>query len=339
MKKLILLASVVLFCSQAYSQRTLEWSIGKAEIKCGKTIQICFPLKVSIKNSSNTPILGTSTMRFFYDANYLTNLSIENIQNGYRESGFNQSTPVFGEIFGFSNIEGVFAQFNIIDNAAVDPLFLNGRPVHVLDLCFDVTEIGEEDWAYYGSLSVPIVLDNNRSTSTYKRDFMDTDTGYLANDAGIVGSYFLNENTTHGFLADDEVINHLWNARSSYSGKVEKLKDQVGFAKQKGIKDVCGLAKEQLVEIEAIDLFSAFPVPFEKEVNIKYMFDYDTDISIEIYDVQGSIIKRLKKKDYIKGTSFIETINLSKVDNQMLFVRLTTNQSMSTKKILPSPNK
>ena len=84
--------------------------------------------------------------------------------------------------------------------------------------------------------------------------------------------------------------------------------------------------------------FTAYPVPFENEVNIKYMFDYDTDVKIEVFDIKGALIRESLNQNYIKDKVFTTKIDLSRTDNQMYFVRLTTDKGTVVKKIISSSN-
>ncbi len=80
--------------------------------------------------------------------------------------------------------------------------------------------------------------------------------------------------------------------------------------------------------------FTAYPVPFENEINISYKFDYDTYVNIDVYDAKGSLIKKAVNNNYIKGTVDKTTLDLSRADNQMYFVRLMTSKGMLVKKII-----
>uniref|UniRef100_UPI001F59B73B T9SS type A sorting domain-containing protein n=1 Tax=Aestuariivivens insulae TaxID=1621988 RepID=UPI001F59B73B len=82
--------------------------------------------------------------------------------------------------------------------------------------------------------------------------------------------------------------------------------------------------------------FTAYPVPFDQEVNIKYSFDYDTDVTIEVYDMKGALIRASENKQYIKGTVETTKLDLSRTDNQMFFVRVTTKEGTAIKKVVSS---
>ncbi|WP_345007661.1 T9SS type A sorting domain-containing protein, partial [Snuella lapsa] len=94
----------------------------------------------------------------------------------------------------------------------------------------------------------------------------------------------------------------------------------------------CG-GEAKVAATKSVD-FTAYPVPFDEEVNIKYSFDYDTDVTIEVFDMKGALVRKAENTNYTKGTSAITKINLSKTDNQMFFVRLTTNAGTLVKKIV-----
>ncbi|MBD0830512.1 T9SS type B sorting domain-containing protein [Aestuariibaculum sediminum] len=234
MKKylLLVLMSCMFSLSFAQSERTLEWSIGEPQITCGDVIKICYPLMVAISDENNSPMLGTSTMRFFYDDNLIKNLTISNLQNDYETSGLSTSNSVFGNIFGFSTHAGILTQFNIIDNVSVSPINLSNIPVHVLDFCFDVV-----DGASF-PLCTPIVFDSNHIGA---KKGISQDDGYLANDAGVVGSYYLNGDTTNAISADDEVIQFLWeNNGTSFDGVVNDASDATGSVVASNcIENVC----------------------------------------------------------------------------------------------------
>ncbi|WP_242206540.1 T9SS type A sorting domain-containing protein, partial [Aestuariivivens insulae] len=82
--------------------------------------------------------------------------------------------------------------------------------------------------------------------------------------------------------------------------------------------------------------FTAYPVPFENEVNIGYKFEYDTDVTINVYDIKGALIRQAENTSYIKGTYDSTKIDLSYTDDQMYFVRVTTKEGTLVKKIVSS---
>ena len=82
--------------------------------------------------------------------------------------------------------------------------------------------------------------------------------------------------------------------------------------------------------------FDTYPVPFKNEVNIKYQFDYDTNVTIEIFTMNGVKIKEYKDSQYSRTSLKTAELDLSFVSSQLLFVRVTTAQGQSIKKIISS---
>ncbi|WP_299275015.1 hypothetical protein [uncultured Psychroserpens sp.] len=85
--------------------------------------------------------------------------------------------------------------------------------------------------------------------------------------------------------------------------------------------------------------FKAYPVPYTKEINIAYVYEFDTDVSIQVMDVRGMLLKDISVKDYIKGYDGISKIDLSNINDQILFVKVTTSKGTMVKKIISSNKK
>ncbi|WP_345015471.1 T9SS type A sorting domain-containing protein, partial [Aestuariibaculum suncheonense] len=98
----------------------------------------------------------------------------------------------------------------------------------------------------------------------------------------------------------------------------------------------CDNAKIATSSISESNEFNAYPVPFEEEVTFKYSFSYDTDVTIEIYDMKGSLLKLIKDTDYSLGKDKEYKLNLSSFGTQIFLVKLTTNKEVITKQIVSS---
>ncbi|WP_298896002.1 T9SS type A sorting domain-containing protein, partial [uncultured Psychroserpens sp.] len=85
--------------------------------------------------------------------------------------------------------------------------------------------------------------------------------------------------------------------------------------------------------------FKAYPMPYTKEVNIACEFDFETDISIQVMDIRGVLLRNVVVKGYHKNTESITTLDLSDINDQILFVKLTTNKGSVIKKIISSNKK
>jgi HYR domain len=81
--------------------------------------------------------------------------------------------------------------------------------------------------------------------------------------------------------------------------------------------------------------FRAYPVPFNKDVNILYNFKFDTDVAIEVYDTKGLLVLRKDVKGYRSGSDM--TLPLSIIgSDQLYYVKLITNRGTVIKKIVSS---
>ncbi len=83
-------------------------------------------------------------------------------------------------------------------------------------------------------------------------------------------------------------------------------------------------------------LVKVYPVPFNQEINVLYEFGFDTDVSIQVIDVRGVILKDIKIKDYGSHSERRTKIDLSRFSDQILLVKVTTNKGSIVKKITPS---
>jgi len=82
--------------------------------------------------------------------------------------------------------------------------------------------------------------------------------------------------------------------------------------------------------------FTAYPVPFNNEVFIKYNYNFDTDVKIEVFDIRGVRILTTTDKTYSSGTNGRTRLDLSNLDNQMFLVKVSTANGSVVKKIVSS---
>lgn len=241
-----LLCSGISFAQVQMKGRALTWSIGKVKIDRGPTIKVSYPLLVSINNPGQQPQLGTSTIRFFYDAGYLEGLELERIAHNYEISGLRQSNDVFGEAFGFPGGGGVFTQFNLLVNES-NPLGLTAEPVHVMDITFRVKPGARTPSC------IPLVLDNHPGGWGSGANL---DSGYLPNEGGISSSYYLDGMLEEAFLGDDEVHNYLWESQIDLSKNKLKAKGDIvgGQSSPKAlVASGCLEAMKEIKEVYVMD--------------------------------------------------------------------------------------
>ncbi|TWO32872.1 T9SS type A sorting domain-containing protein [Seonamhaeicola sediminis] len=104
-----------------------------------------------------------------------------------------------------------------------------------------------------------------------------------------------------------------------------------------GTVEGCDAGEENDLQVEAKSLdFKAYPVPFDSEVTLKYSFEYETDVKVEVYDMKGALIRQVENTSYAKGSIGETKLNLSGTDDQLLLVKMTTSKGVITKKIISS---
>ena len=96
--------------------------------------------------------------------------------------------------------------------------------------------------------------------------------------------------------------------------------------------DICPVIVDS-ISLTQVAEFTAYPVPFDEEVSVKYNYNFDTTVRVDVFDTKGALIRTMLNDRYIRGTEGVTHIDLSNTANQMLYVRLTTNKGTLTKGI------
>lgn len=89
---------------------------------------------------------------------------------------------------------------------------------------------------------------------------------------------------------------------------------------------------DSMVELD----FTAFPVPFDSVVSVKFNFEFDTDVTIEVHDTKGLLIMSETLKGVRKDSDTTRKLDLSKGADQLFYITVTTNQGSVTKKVVSS---
>ena len=99
--------------------------------------------------------------------------------------------------------------------------------------------------------------------------------------------------------------------------------------------DDCNSASSSSVDASAG--ISVSPVPFRDHLNIKYEFDYESDATIQIYDMRGNLVKTHKESN--AGLGKVTTLNADFVrGDQIYIVKVTTNRDTYTKNVVSGKN-
>ncbi|GGD97363.1 hypothetical protein GCM10011312_21130 [Planktosalinus lacus] len=82
--------------------------------------------------------------------------------------------------------------------------------------------------------------------------------------------------------------------------------------------------------------FKAYPVPFDGKLNIEYKFEFDTKVTLEVFDVRGRLINTVENYNYSQGKLETTVIDMSRANDQVYFIQLTTNRGVVIKKVVSS---
>ena len=92
-----------------------------------------------------------------------------------------------------------------------------------------------------------------------------------------------------------------------------------------------------LFEIEAapekISLDSAYPNPFNPTTTISFGLPFDSEVSIQIYNLQGRVVETLAS-EYMQEGYHSVTWNADNFSSGVYFVRMATGDYVSTQKLL-----
>ena len=80
--------------------------------------------------------------------------------------------------------------------------------------------------------------------------------------------------------------------------------------------------------------FAVYPVPFKETLTVKYEFDYKTNVTIQIFDIRGSLLMTHEDTDvyYNKEVQLQPRFNVG--EGQMFFVKVITNRGVSVQKVI-----
>nr|WP_321223158.1 T9SS type A sorting domain-containing protein [uncultured Psychroserpens sp.] len=146
----------------------------------------------------------------------------------------------------------------------------------------------------------------------------------------------LNYNLSRTFSVEDECGNVSEDCTVEYTWST--IADNTFRASNANFAFTVGSRDQVSTEDVKID-FTAYPVPFDNEVNIAYSFEFDTDVTIELFDTKGLQVFSETNKNYVTGSNSKSTFDLTRYSSQMFYVKLTTSQGSVTKKIVSSGKK
>ncbi|SOC80675.1 Por secretion system C-terminal sorting domain-containing protein [Salinimicrobium sediminis] len=102
------------------------------------------------------------------------------------------------------------------------------------------------------------------------------------------------------------------------------------------------LQSTQSIQAESLSIetvendVSVSPVPFDEEINVSYDLNYTSDVTIEIFDFGGNLLRTVKDSNVSKGSSTSIGVDFSIGANQMYLLRVTTDRETFVKQIVSS---
>lgn len=109
----------------------------------------------------------------------------------------------------------------------------------------------------------------------------------------------------------------------------DKCRVQVGIP-----VDVAGKGVE-LKEVTTATITN-YPNPFKDFIGLNYMFDYDTNVEIQIFDVKGALVYEFKDTNAYFGKEMRIDINFNHGRGELFILKLVTNKETIIKKIISS---
>jgi GH43 family beta-xylosidase len=84
-------------------------------------------------------------------------------------------------------------------------------------------------------------------------------------------------------------------------------------------------------------MFTVYPIPFKDNITIKYGFDYQSNVTIELFDFMGTLVyKSIDTKPYLNKEETISTYFTERNSSQFYVIRITTDREVSTQTVVKS---
>ena len=87
--------------------------------------------------------------------------------------------------------------------------------------------------------------------------------------------------------------------------------------------------------VEETDV-AVYPVPFSDVINVDYEFDYSSDVTIQIFDFGGNLLRTVEDNNVSRGSTTSIAVDFSISANQMYVVRVSTDREQFVKQIVSS---
>jgi hypothetical protein len=95
----------------------------------------------------------------------------------------------------------------------------------------------------------------------------------------------------------------------------------------------CPALKVSNTDAAGANSFSAYPVPFKETLNIKYNFDYKSNVTIQIFDMRGQLMKTVKEANASKDKVTTLSVDFAR-GSQVYIVQVKTDRETFIKQIV-----
>ena len=96
----------------------------------------------------------------------------------------------------------------------------------------------------------------------------------------------------------------------------------------------CTNLKVSSADNSILSSFSASPVPFKESLNIQYDFNYSSPATIQMFDLQGRLLRTYKEANAYKGKITELKIDFRTMSSQVYILKVTTDRDVFTKNII-----
>ncbi len=79
---------------------------------------------------------------------------------------------------------------------------------------------------------------------------------------------------------------------------------------------------------------TAYPNPFKEYITLNYQFDYDSSVTIQIYDIKGTLLYQFEDKDVYFGKELKIDLNFNHSGGELYILKLMTTKEVVTRKIV-----
>ncbi|MBT8295430.1 MAG: hypothetical protein KJO51_03360, partial [Gramella sp.] len=101
------------------------------------------------------------------------------------------------------------------------------------------------------------------------------------------------------------------------------------------------LSKESITTDQSLQLsetneqgFSVAPVPFNDQLSLRYEFDYTSDVKIQFFDLNGSLLRTYADKQVTNGDETQINIDFALKANQVYIMRVETDRDSFSKQVM-----